>query len=71
MPSAGHAAQRCKPLAAAYPRCPALHSKCRATAIIDFAYRHDSYFIGLTGFSEPDSWLVIDSIGRRLRCFAA
>ncbi len=29
----------------------------------DFAYRHDSYFYYLTGFSEPDSWLVIDSTG--------
>ena len=30
----------------------------------DFAYRHDSYFYYLTGFSEPDSWLVIDSQGK-------
>ena len=29
----------------------------------DFAYRHDSYFYYLTGFTEPDSWLVIDSGG--------
>ena len=30
----------------------------------DFAYRHDSYFYYLTGFSEPDSWLAIDSTGK-------
>ena len=29
----------------------------------DFPYRHDSYFYYLTGFSEPDSWLAIDSSG--------
>jgi Xaa-Pro aminopeptidase len=29
----------------------------------DFAYRHDSYFYYLTGFSEPGSWLAIDSSG--------
>ncbi|MES2700426.1 MAG: aminopeptidase P N-terminal domain-containing protein [Pseudomonadota bacterium] len=30
----------------------------------DFAYRHDSYFYYLTGFSEPGAWLVIDASGR-------
>ena len=30
----------------------------------DFPYRHDSYFYYLTGFSEPDSWLAIDSSGK-------
>ncbi len=30
----------------------------------DFAYRHDSYFYYLTGFSEPDSWLVIEASGK-------
>ena len=30
----------------------------------DFPYRHDSYFYYLTGFSEPNSWLVIDSTGK-------
>jgi Xaa-Pro aminopeptidase len=30
----------------------------------DFAYRHDSYFYYLTGFSEPGAWLVITSDGR-------
>ena len=30
----------------------------------DFSYRHDSYFYYLTGFSEPDSWLVIDATGK-------
>ena len=30
----------------------------------DFAYRHDSYFYYLTGFTEPDSWLAIDSSGK-------
>ena len=30
----------------------------------DFPYRHDSYFYYLTGFSEPDSWLVIDASGK-------
>ena len=30
----------------------------------DFAYRHDSYFYYLTGFSEPGAWLVIDASGK-------
>jgi Xaa-Pro aminopeptidase len=30
----------------------------------DFPYRHDSYFYYLTGFSEPNAWLVLDSTGR-------
>ncbi|ABE46706.1 aminopeptidase P N-terminal domain-containing protein [Polaromonas sp. JS666] len=30
----------------------------------DFPYRHDSYFYYLTGFSEPDSWLVIEATGK-------
>jgi Xaa-Pro aminopeptidase len=30
----------------------------------DFAYRHDSYFYYLTGFSEPGAWLVISADGR-------
>lgn len=30
----------------------------------DFPYRHDSYFYYLTGFSEPDSWLVIEASGK-------
>ncbi|SDO24353.1 aminopeptidase P N-terminal domain-containing protein [Polaromonas sp. JS666] len=30
----------------------------------DFPYRHDSYFYYLTGFDEPDSWLVIDASGK-------
>ena len=30
----------------------------------DFAYRHDSYFYYLTGFTEPGSWLSIDSCGK-------
>ncbi|RZJ13162.1 MAG: M24 family metallopeptidase [Haliea sp.] len=30
----------------------------------DFAYRHDSYFYYLTGFSEPGAWLAIDAGGR-------
>ena len=29
----------------------------------DFAYRHDSYFYYLTGFSEPGAWLVIAASG--------
>ena len=29
----------------------------------DFPYRHDSYFYYLTGFSEPEAWLVISSTG--------
>jgi Xaa-Pro aminopeptidase len=29
----------------------------------DFAYRHDSYFYYLTGFSEPGAWLVITADG--------
>lgn len=30
----------------------------------DFPYRHDSYFYYLTGFTEPNAWLVIDAAGR-------
>ncbi|MDB5944563.1 MAG: pepP, partial [Ramlibacter sp.] len=30
----------------------------------DFLYRHDSYFYYLTGFAEPDAWLVITGDGR-------
>lgn len=30
----------------------------------EFPYRHDSYFYYLTGFTEPQSWLVIESSGR-------
>ncbi len=30
----------------------------------DFLYRHDSYFYYLTGFSEPNAWLVLTSEGR-------
>ena len=30
----------------------------------DFPYRHDSYFYYLTGFTEPGSWLAIDSTGK-------
>jgi Xaa-Pro aminopeptidase len=30
----------------------------------DFLYRHDSYFYYLSGFSEPQAWLVITGDGR-------
>ncbi|MEO8856836.1 MAG: aminopeptidase P N-terminal domain-containing protein, partial [Burkholderiaceae bacterium] len=30
----------------------------------DFLYRHDSYFYYLSGFTEPNAWLVIASDGR-------
>ena len=30
----------------------------------DFPYRHDSYFFYLTGFTEPNAWLVLDASGR-------
>ena len=30
----------------------------------DFLYRHDSYFYYLTGFREPNAWLVITGDGR-------
>lgn len=30
----------------------------------DFPYRHDSYFYYLTGFTEPNAWLVLDASGR-------
>lgn len=30
----------------------------------DFPYRHDSYFYYLTGFSEPEAWLVLAGDGR-------
>jgi Xaa-Pro aminopeptidase len=29
----------------------------------DFLYRHDSYFYYLTGFTEPNSWLVVTADG--------
>jgi Xaa-Pro aminopeptidase len=29
----------------------------------DFPYRHDSYFYYLTGFTEPNAWLVVDASG--------
>jgi Xaa-Pro aminopeptidase len=32
----------------------------------DFLYRHDSYFYYLTGFSEPNAWLVITGDGKSL-----
>jgi Xaa-Pro aminopeptidase len=28
-----------------------------------YPYRHDSYFYYLTGFDEPESWLIVDSTG--------
>ncbi|MDM0111777.1 aminopeptidase P N-terminal domain-containing protein [Variovorax sp. J22R133] len=30
----------------------------------DFLYRHDSYFFYLTGFTEPNAWLVLAGDGR-------
>ena len=30
----------------------------------DFPYRHDSYFYYLSGFTEPNAWLVIEANGR-------
>jgi Xaa-Pro aminopeptidase len=30
----------------------------------DFLYRHDSYFYYLTGFTEPNAWLVLTGDGR-------
>lgn len=30
----------------------------------DFQYRHDSYFYYLTGFTEPNAWLVLTGDGR-------
>ena len=30
----------------------------------DFPYRHDSYFYYLTGFTEPNAWLVLTGDGR-------
>jgi Xaa-Pro aminopeptidase len=30
----------------------------------DFPFRHDSYFYYLTGFTEPNAWLVLDATGR-------
>ena len=32
----------------------------------DFPYRPDSYFFYLTGFDEPDAWLVLTADGRSL-----
>ncbi len=31
-----------------------------------FPYRHDSYFHYLTGFTEPNAWLVLDADGRSI-----
>jgi Xaa-Pro aminopeptidase len=30
----------------------------------DFPFRHDSYFYYLTGFTEPNAWLVLEASGR-------
>jgi Xaa-Pro aminopeptidase len=30
----------------------------------DFPFRHDSYFFYLTGFTEPNAWLVLEADGR-------
>jgi len=30
----------------------------------DFLFRHDSYFFYLTGFTEPNAWLVLEGNGR-------
>ena len=30
----------------------------------DYLYRHDSYFYYLTGFTEPNAWLVITGDGQ-------
>jgi len=30
----------------------------------DYLFRHDSYFFYLTGFSEPNAWLVLEGSGR-------
>ena len=30
----------------------------------DFLFRHDSYFYYLTGFTEPNAWLVLAGDGR-------
>ena len=30
----------------------------------DYLFRHDSYFFYLTGFAEPNAWLVLESNGR-------
>ena len=32
----------------------------------DFPYRHDSYFYYLTGFTEPNAWLVLTAEGEAL-----
>ncbi|MDZ7814149.1 MAG: aminopeptidase P N-terminal domain-containing protein [Ideonella sp.] len=32
----------------------------------DFAYRHDSHFFHLTGFAEPEAWLVLNAEGRSI-----
>jgi Xaa-Pro aminopeptidase len=32
----------------------------------DFLFRHDSYFYYLSGFTEPQAWLVIESSGRSM-----
>jgi Xaa-Pro aminopeptidase len=31
----------------------------------DFPYRYDSHFHHLTGFGEPQAWLVLDALGRK------
>ena len=42
------------------PTAPELHRN-RDT---EYLYRHDSYFYYLTGFTEPNAWLVIEATGR-------
>ena len=37
------------------------HARNRDT---DYLYRHDSYFYYLTGFTEPNAWLVVTGDGQ-------
>jgi Xaa-Pro aminopeptidase len=32
----------------------------------EYGYRHDSHFFHLTGFAEPEAWLVLDAQGRSI-----
>ena len=49
---------------AASPSCPTAPEQQR-NRDSDFLFRHDSYFYYLTGFTEPNAWLVITSRRRQ------
>ena len=67
IPAADYAARRARLAAQLGPDAIAIISTAPERARnrdSDFPYRHDSYFYYLTGFTEPQAWLVLTSDGR-------